>query len=235
MSDKNRKEKYVFDVFQSIAGSYDSANKRISLGFHLYWKKTAIRRMCSGLPKGAQVLDIGCGTGDMLRLMNVQRPDLELTGVDFSPNMLKVAKERCGHIPGVRLEKGNALDLPFMDGSFSGVSISFALRNTADHSIALREAARVLKPGGRLLVIDSFVPESPLIRPFYGFYFSVIMPLVGGGFGKRKEYRWLTESTKRFVSVGGLKELMRAAGFSVRSERKYLFGACSYVLGVKRA
>jgi demethylmenaquinone methyltransferase/2-methoxy-6-polyprenyl-1,4-benzoquinol methylase len=85
-----------------------------------------------------------------------------------------------------------------------------------------------------LLVIDSFVPESPVVRPFYDLYFAGIMPLLGGGVKKRKEYRWLTKSTKEFISVSELQALVRRAGFENAGTREFLFGACSYVLGKKR-
>lgn len=235
MTDNNEKEKYVYSVFQSIAENYDSANLRISLGFHLLWKKRAIRDMCRRLPREAEVLDIGCGTGDMLRLLHRERPDLRITGMDFSPNMLRIAKKRCRSIEGIRLKRGNAMQLPFPDRSYDGACISFALRNTADYSRTLQEAARVLRPGGVLMVIDSFVPGSPLVQPFYGLYFSVLMPLLGGGIHKRSEYCWLTRSTREFVSTEGLKELMRDAGFSCGREKEFLFGACSYVLGRRKS
>ena len=162
---KNEKEEYVFRVFQSIAEGYDSANRRISLGAHLRWKKSAVKSMMASLPEGAALLDIGCGTGDMLRIFSELCPAAALTGLDFSPNMLKAAEANLRDVPNLTLQQGNALDLPFPDASFDGVSISFALRNTADYLRALQEAFRVLKAGGMLLVIDSFVPESPVVRP----------------------------------------------------------------------
>ncbi len=234
MKMKNEKEEYVFRVFQSIAEGYDSANSRISLGAHLRWKKSAVKSMTASLSEGAALLDIGCGTGDMLRIFSELCPASALTGLDFSPNMLKAAEANLRDVPNLTLQQGNALDLPFPDASFDGVSISFALRNTADYLRALQEAFRVLKAGGMLLVIDSFVPESPVVRPFYDLYFAGIMPLLGGGVRKRKEYRWLTKSTKEFISVSELQALVRRAGFENAGTREFLFGACSYVLGKKR-
>lgn len=234
MKMKNGKEEYVFRVFQSIAEGYDRANSRISLGAHLRWKKSAVKCMQDALPKKAALLDIGCGTGDMLRIFSELCPGASLTGLDFSPNMLKAAGANLRDLPNLKLQQGNALDLPFPDASFDGVSISFALRNTADYLRALQEASRVLKEGGMLLVIDSFVPDSAVVRPFYHLYFAGIMPLLGGGVKKRKEYRWLTKSTEEFISVSELQELIRKAGFQDAGRREFLFGACSYVLGKKR-
>ena len=224
------KEEYVFDVFQRIADGYDSANRRISMGAHLRWKETAARSLCRKLPGEISLLDIGCGTGDMLRIFSGLCPGAQLTGLDFSPNMLKEAETNCREIRNLCLKQGNALALPFPAESFDGVSISFALRNTADYFLALREAARVLREGGYLLVIDSFVPQSSLVRPFYDLYFTGIMPVLGGGFLKQKEYRWLTQSTKEFISTGQLQDLCRQAGFVCCEKKAFLFGACAYVL-----
>lgn len=234
MKNEKEKEEYVYRVFQSIAEGYDHANRRISLGAHLHWKKAAIRNMQDLLPGSPELLDIGCGTGDMLRLFSETCPGAKLTGLDFSPNMLMAAESNLHDIPDLRLQQGNALDLPFPDAAFDGASISFALRNTADYLRALQEAARVLRDGGVLLVIDSFVPESRVVRPFYDLYFSGVMPLLGGGLKKREEYRWLTESTKEFISVSELQELVDKAGLQNTGRKEFLFGACSYVLGIKR-
>lgn len=228
-----KKEEYVFWVFQNIAEGYDRANRRISLGAHLRWKKAAVRNICELLPENPELLDIGCGTGDMLRIFSEACPEAGMTGLDFSPNMLKTAENNLQDIPGLRLQQGNALDLPFPDASFDGVSISFALRNTADYLRALQEAARVLRVGGVLLVIDSFVPESPVVRPFYSLYFTGVMPLLGGGLKKREEYRWLTKSTKEFISISELQQLVREAGLRTVGRKGFLFGACSYILGRK--
>ena len=227
------KEEYVFHVFQEIADGYDRANGRISIGAHMRWKRRAAHALCALLPETCFILDIGCGTGDMLHIFSSERPHANLTGLDFSPNMLSVAAERCRGMARISLQQGNAMDLPFPDGSFDGASIAFALRNTADYSRTLHEAARVLRQGGVLLVIDSFVPQSPLVRPVYDLYFSKIMPLLGGGIRRRKEYHWLTRSTKNFISTDQLQELMRQAGLTICGEKAFLFGACAYVLGIK--
>ena len=123
---KNEKEEYVFRVFQSIAEGYDSANRRISLGAHLRWKKSAVKSMTASLPEGAALLDIGCGTGDMLRIFSELCPASALTGLDFSPNMLKAAEANLRDVPNLTLQQGNALDLPFPDASFDGVSYRHA-------------------------------------------------------------------------------------------------------------
>ncbi len=127
----DKKEKYVFEVFQSIANGYDSANARISAGLHLKWKKAGVRVLVKHLDRNAHVLDLGCGTGDIIRLLASEREDLYITGIDFSPEMLEIAKKNLGGIPEVELKTGNISALPLEDGTFEGAGVSFALTGTA--------------------------------------------------------------------------------------------------------
>ena len=228
-----KKEEYVFSVFQNIAGGYDPANRRISLGMHERWKRTAARMLADVVPARAAILDLGCGTGDMLLTLNETLPEASLTGLDFSPNMLEAARQKCGGIAGLQLLEGNACSLPMENGSFDGISISFALRNTADYGAVVSEAFRVLKPGGVFLCIDSFVPQNVLVRPFYRLYFSAVMPVIGGGRKHFREYKWLNRSTEEFLSPDELGSLFRENGFTEIRQKRFLFGACSIVTGRK--
>ena len=228
------KEKYVHEVFQKLADGYDGANTRISAGMHMRWKKAAVADLAAHLGEKPKVLDMCCGTGDMLRLIHAERPGAKLTGIDFSANMLKVAKDRCRDIPDLQLMDGNVRQLPMADNTFDAITISFALRNTADYAGVLKEALRVLKPGGCFLCIDSFVPESRLVRPFYRFYFSCVMPVLGGGIRKRKQYLWLNQSTKLFLSVRQLEKLMEQTGYEGVRHREFMLGACGCVTGMKK-
>ena len=225
------KRSYVYGVFQSVASGYDKANARISLGLHKRWKGSAVSTLCAGLPARPRILDIGCGTGDMLLLIAQEAPDAELVGLDFSPNMLEQAQERCKDLGTLALVQGDAQGLPFADESFDGVSIAFALRNTTDYDRVLAEARRVLRPGATLVCIDSFVPTNPLVRPFYHLYFSVLMPLLDGGIKRWRQYRWLSKSTKQFITVRQLSELMHAQGYDELQCKTFMFGACACVSG----
>ena len=113
------------------------------------------------------------------------------------------------------------------------MSISFGLRNCADPETVLREIFRVLKPGGRVLCLESFVPDSALVRPFYRLYFARVMPLIGGGYSCRKEYEWLQESTESFLRAGELADLMACCGFRGVSVRRRMMGACVLHIGHK--
>ena len=228
------KRSYVYSVFQSVASGYDEANTRISLGLHKRWKGAAVHTLCAGLPDRPRILDIGCGTGDMLLLIAEESPEAQLVGLDFSPNMLEQAQVRCANMKQISLVQGDAQALPFDDESFDGVSIAFALRNTTDYGAVLAEARRVLKPGGTLACIDSFVPSFVVVRPFYHLYFSVLMPLLGGGIKHWRQYRWLSTSTKQFITVRQLRDLMRSEGYDNPQCKTFMFGACACMSG-KRA
>ena len=230
-----KKEEYVYKVFQTVADGYDAANERISLHRHMKWKRRAARSCCAGTENACSILDVGCGTGDMLRLLHEERPEAKLTGLDFSPNMLREAEKNLADIDALRLIEGDAMHLPFEDALFDCAVISFALRNTADYAQVLSEMVRVVRPGGRICVIDSFIPECRLIRPAYGFYFSAIMPLLGGGIKRYKQYRWLSRSTKDFVPASGLQSLMAGQGMEEINRKDFMFGACVCVTGRKRS
>lgn len=230
MADKSER---VFKVFQRVAAGYNAANDRISFGLHRRWKEYAATACLTGAPARPQVLDIGCGTGDMMALFRRLRPSARITGIDFSPNMLAEAEKRFEGDENLSLVLGDAAAPPFESDSFDCISISFALRNTDDRKKVISEAARMLKTGGRLCCIDSFVPKNSLILPFYRIYFGLIMPLAGGGFSKFREYRWLYSSTESFISADEVGELMRGCGLSNISQKKFMFGACVCICAKK--
>ena len=244
------KQDKVFRVFEKIAKGYDSANVRISLGMQDSWKKMLIRELArtdacgSGTdeePAGkksrgkVRILDLCTGTGDIAIGTAGRRNEYQIIGMDFAPSMLRVAavKAKRRGITNIRWRKGNAMKIPCGDESFDAVSISFGLRNCADPETVLREIFRVLKPGGRVLCLESFVPDSALVRPFYRLYFARVMPLIGGGYTCRKEYEWLQESTESFLRAGELVDLMVCCGFRGVSVRRRMMGACVLHIGHK--
>lgn len=231
MSHPSKSER-VYGIFQTISRDYDRANTRISLGMEKGWKRMLTDRL-AGLPPGSQVLDVCCGTGDITLETARQRSDLTLTGLDFSPAMLEVAEAKRKGLENARFLQGDAMALPFEDAQFTASCISFGLRNTADYEQVLREMSRVTKQGGSIYCLDSFVPENPLIRPFYRFYFRFIMPRLGGKTKHVQEYQWLYESTQTFLRPHELEALFQQVGLTeVRMQRK-LFGACVLIWGKK--
>ena len=224
------KEKKVHEVFETISAGYDAANTRISLGFQQRWKNYTIDRICRELPGGGTLLDLCCGTGDMALLAAQKRPDSVITGVDFSDSMLKEASRRYAELQKEHAEitwmQGNATALSFPDETFDSCVISFGLRNTPDYYQVLSEIFRVLKKGGRIYCLDSFVPENKAVLPFYRLYFHHIMPIIGGGRQYRQQYRWLWQSTEQFISKERLLELMEQCRFTADQQKVFMFGAC---------
>ncbi|MGI6002126.1 MAG: ubiquinone/menaquinone biosynthesis methyltransferase [Lachnospiraceae bacterium] len=229
---EHSKEKLVYGVFQNISEGYDSANRRISLGLQDSWKKMLIDRIAKDIPRGENVLDVCCGTGDVTWKIASRRHDLKVTGLDFSPAMLDVARRRRSR-RNIRFTQGNAMKLPYPDNSFGAACISFGLRNTADYGRVLSEMRRVVKPGGYIYCLDSFVPDSRFVQPFYRLYFRCIMPLIGGGRKHRREYMWLYKSTEIFLHRRDLELLFAETGLHDISHRSRMCGACVLVAGQK--
>ena len=232
---KEEKQEKVFRVFEKIAKGYDRANVRISLGMQDSWKRMLIREITGGCDRRARILDLCTGTGDIALGIAMAGENYRVTGMDFSPSMLRIAAlkaKRLG-ISGIHWRRGNAMELPYGEETFDAVSISFGLRNCADPEQVLREIFRVLKPGGRCLCLDSFVPEIAVVRPFYRFYFGQIMPLIGGGTAHWKEYEWLQESTESFLRPRQLADLMRDCGFDSVRMRRRMMGACVLLIAHK--
>ena len=232
---KEEKQEKVFRVFEKIAKGYDRANVRISLGMQDSWKRMLIREITGSCFRRARILDLCTGTGDIALGIAKAGENYRVTGMDFSPSMLRIAAlkaKRLG-ISGIHWRRGNAMELPYGEETFDAVSISFGLRNCADPEQVLREIFRVLKPGGKCLCLDSFVPEIAVVRPFYRYYFGQIMPLIGGGTAHRKEYEWLQESTESFLRPGQLADLMRDCGFDSVRMRRRMMGACVLLIAHK--
>lgn len=232
MAEQNKQTR-VYGIFQSISTDYDRANARISLGMQKNWKQMLVNRLAESLPTGASVLDVCCGTGDIALDTAEKRGDLQVVGLDFSPAMLAVAEGKKNGKENVRFLQGDAMALPFEENTFAAACISFGLRNTADYEQVLREMRRVVEPGGAIYCLDSFVPENPLIKPFYRIYFRYIMPLLGGGKKHRQEYQWLYESTQVFLQPRELEKLYHGVGLKEVGRKKRMFGACVMIWGQK--
>ena len=229
------KRRDVYRVFQRVAEGYDKANVRISLGQHEAWKKRLVKAAHpTGVPEEElKLLDVCCGTGDVTLMMAKAHPQARITGIDFSEAMLQEAGRKLKAQPLVSLLQADAEHLPFADNSFHAATISFGLRNTTDYAQVLQEMYRVVKPSGRICILDSFLPENRFVRPFYRIYFDLLMPFLGGGVRKWKEYRLLTETTKVFLSPKALKELMQKTGLQQIRTKSSMFGASVLLRGIK--
>ena len=219
------KEEKVYKVFETISEGYDDANTRISLGMEKSWKKNLIDLYTPG----SKILDVCCGTGDIAIALKAK--GCEAIGLDFSPAMLEVAKKKFPE--GIAWIQGNAMDLPFEDNSFDGACISFGLRNTPDYKKVLSEMKRVVRPGGIIACLDSFVPDNAFVKFFYNIYFKGIMPLIGGQKEHKEEYNWLANSTEMFLRSKELKALFDKVGINNVTIKKMMCGACCLHKGTK--
>jgi demethylmenaquinone methyltransferase / 2-methoxy-6-polyprenyl-1,4-benzoquinol methylase len=203
----------VRGMFDRIAGVYDVMNSAMTAGLHHQWRQRAVDRAEVG--PGSDALDVACGTGDLaLELRRRIGADGRVVGCDFSERMLELARAKSGE-QGLAAEFGwaDALDLPYGDASFDAVTIGFGARNLADLDRGLAEMTRVLKPGGRLVILEITQPTRPPLSTFYSVWFDRIVPLLGSLAGDRDAYSYLPESVRSFPEPRRLAEMMNAAGF----------------------
>ena len=228
---KIEKEKKVHQVFEKIY----HMNSIISFKRHLKWRKDVMSRM--NVLEGSKALDVCCGTGDWsFSLAEAVGESGEVIGLDFSQNMLSVAKKRNeeASYKNVSFIHGNAMELPFEDNSFDYVTIGFGLRNVPDYMQVLREMYRVVKPGGKVVCLETSHPTLPVYKQLYYFYFRYIMPLFGKLFAKSyQEYAWLQESAKDFPDKNELKKMFQEAGFRNIVVKGYTGGVAAMHMGEK--
>jgi demethylmenaquinone methyltransferase/2-methoxy-6-polyprenyl-1,4-benzoquinol methylase len=200
-------------MFDRIAGRYDALNSLMSAGLHHRWRERAAER--AKLGPGDAALDVCCGTGDLtLELSGRVSPDGYVIGCDFSEPMLDLARGKAAQrgAAAVRFEWADALQLPYDAGRFDAVTVGFGVRNFADRDRGLREMRRVLRPGGRLVVLEFTEPRRPPFSTFYALWFDRIVPVLGRLTRDPEAYAYLAESVHSFPDPAGLAAKMDAAG-----------------------
>jgi ubiquinone/menaquinone biosynthesis methyltransferases len=219
-------------MFDSIAPVYDHVNRRSSFGLDASWRKSLIKK----LPKTGAVLDLACGTG-ALSWAIWKRTSLSVIGLDLSPGMLREAQKHSPTQPSKALPEfieGAAEALPFASASFEAVSIAFGIRNVADRQAALQEMLRVLKPGGRLLILEFATPRNRLWRWLFRSYFSCMLPLLGRlASGNKEAYRYLTQSVLHFPQYEVFCRELGAVGFINPDYKAYTGGVAVCYQGQK--
>ncbi len=227
------KARLVRAVFDSVAGKYDVMNDLMSMGIHRIWKRLAIQ--LSHVRPGEQVLDLAGGTGDMTRLFH-ERVGTEGQVVlsDINAEMLKRGRDRLldeGLAEGIRYAQIDAEALPFRDNQFDCVCIAFGLRNVTRKEQALKSMYRVLKPGGRVIILEFSEVKGALLRKTYDIYSFKVLPLIGKLVANDEEsYRYLAESIRMHPNQDTLRQMMQAAGF----ERTEYFNFTQGVVAVHR-
>ncbi|NKB68187.1 MAG: bifunctional demethylmenaquinone methyltransferase/2-methoxy-6-polyprenyl-1,4-benzoquinol methylase UbiE [Candidatus Latescibacteria bacterium] len=230
---KERKQR-IQGMFNSIARRYDLLNHLLSGGIDRYWRWRALKSVRHAAPR--RILDLATGTGDFALSARRLAPTYTV-GVDVALNMLRLGVNKVARRPGpapLRLLGGDAEQLPFREASFDLVTVAFGVRNFGSIPAGLAEAFRVLKPGGELVVLDFSEPGTPVFRPLYRFYFTRVLPLVGGLIsGNRQAYSYLPRSVGTFPQGQAFIDLLEEAGFSHPLATSLSWGISSLYQGFK--
>ena len=226
----------VAEVFHSVASNYDLMNDLMSGGIHRLWKRVTIEM--SGVRPGHKVLDIAGGTGDLAaKFSRIVGPEGTVVLADINDSMLKVGRDRLvdrGITENVRFSQADAQYLPFPDNTFDVITIAFGLRNVTDKDMALRSMLRVLKPGGKLLVLEFSKPPNPLLSKIYDGYSFSVLPKLGKLFANDADsYQYLAESIRMHPDQDTLLGMMNQAGFENTDYHNMTGGIVALHRGVK--
>lgn len=234
--DKNNKEQMVASVFHSVAAKYDIMNDLMSFGVHRLWKRFTID--ASSVRPGNKVLDLAGGTGDLTRKFSeIVGPTGQVFLADINDSMIKVGREKLhnkGYVGNIEYVQANAEALPFADNTFDLVTIAFGLRNVTNKDNALASIFRVLKPGGRLLVLEFSKPQQEWLNKAYDFYSFNILPTMGQVIANDKDsYQYLSESIRMHPNQDTLKSMMEDVGFEQVSYHNLTGGIVALHKGFK--
>ena len=222
-------------MFDSIAPADDTMNRLMTLGIDRRWRRKTVAEAVSGNPEA--ILDIATGTGDLAIALARAAEGATVTGVDLSEGMIEVGRRKvaeAGLSDRVKLSPADALALPFADNSFDVITVAFGVRNFEHLAEGYAEMLRVLRPGGRLVILELSLPEQKLIRGLFKLYFLHILPLIGGLIsGNRGAYRYLPESVLRFPPKDIFLNMLTSAGFVNVGHKALTFGICRMYWGEK--
>ncbi|WP_207422433.1 bifunctional demethylmenaquinone methyltransferase/2-methoxy-6-polyprenyl-1,4-benzoquinol methylase UbiE [Desertivirga brevis] len=233
--DKATKKEQVATMFNNISKTYDFLNHFLSLGIDIIWRKKAIGELKKDQPQN--ILDVATGTGDFaFEALQILKPE-KITGVDISQGMLDIAQQKIlkrglQHKFEVRL--GDSEKLLFDDSSFDAVTVAYGVRNFENLEKGLSDMLRVLKPGGKAVILEFSKPRTFPIKQLYSFYFHYVTPAVGKIFSKdNSAYKYLPESVEAFPDGKRFTELMEKVGYRETKNRPLAFGICSIYTGIK--
>lgn len=230
------KEKRVASVFDSVAARYDLMNDLMSGGIHRLWKRFTIQQ--SGIRPGQRVLDIAGGTGDLTRQFSRRVGNRgQVVLADINASMLEVGRERLtnqGYVGNIEYVQCNAECLPFPDNDFHCLTIAFGLRNVTDKQAALNEMVRVLKPGGKALILEFSKPTNPIVSKAYDAYSFAALPVMGQFVAQDSDsYRYLAESIRMHPDQETLRDMMDEAGFALTRYNNLSGGIVALHSGIK--
>jgi len=223
------KKSQVAGMFDDIARRYDFMNRFLSAGIDVAWRRKALRKLAPASPR--QLLDVATGTAEVAILAaHMLRPE-RILGIDISEGMLEVGREkvsRAGLSPVIELRRGDSEGIEAPDATFDAATVAFGVRNFADLTRGLAEIRRVLRPGGRLVVLEFSKPRLPGVRSLYGWYMNRVAPGMGGLFTRNPAaYRYLNDSVRHFPEGPAFLEVLDRVGFRETSCERLSLGICS--------
>ncbi|MDP9047476.1 MAG: bifunctional demethylmenaquinone methyltransferase/2-methoxy-6-polyprenyl-1,4-benzoquinol methylase UbiE [Bacteroidota bacterium] len=229
------KKEQVADMFNNISKTYDFLNHFLSMGIDIIWRKKAIKELRKDKPK--RILDVATGTGDFaFEALSILKPE-KIIGVDISQGMLDIAQQkinRRGLSNRFEVKLGDSEKLPFEPNAFDAVTVAYGVRNFEHLERGLSDIQRVLRPGGKVVVLEFSKPRMFPVKHLYKFYFNYITPAIGKLFSKdARAYTYLPESVAAFPDGEAFTALMEKAGFKNTKCRALAFGICSIYTGVK--
>jgi len=231
----NEQAHRVRAMFASIAGRYDLLNHLLSGNIDKRWRSLVAKKFLVTLSNNeARVLDVACGTGDLsLTLFECGRA--RIVGIDFCRPMLAIAASKANKSDAIiPFVEGDALDLPFGDCSFEAATIAFGLRNLTSVETGFKELLRILKPGGKVAVLEFSKPTTPILRSLFRIYFTKLLPLFGGWIsGSKSAYEYLPDSVSRFPDQEALASVMRTVGFAEVSYQNLTGGIAALHIGTR--
>ncbi|MCW3112749.1 MAG: 2-heptaprenyl,4-naphthoquinone methyltransferase MenG [Segetibacter sp.] len=229
------KKQQVADMFDKIAFRYDFLNRFLSAGIDVSWRKKAIKQLRSLHPQ--TVLDVATGTGDVAILAHKILHPKKITGIDISEGMLEIGRkkiEKLGLQNGIELLKGDSETINFPDNNFDAITVAFGVRNYQNLEKGLSEMLRVLKPGGKLVVLEFSRPKQLLFKGIYNLYMNSIAPGFGKLIAKNKDaYQYLNDSVQRFPEGQQFLDILKNVGFSSTYSKVLTLGICSIYCGSK--
>ncbi len=233
-SEKSKKEQ-VANMFDSIAHRYDFLNRFLSAGIDVGWRKSALKQLKPIQPR--QILDVATGTGDVAILAYQMLAPEKVTGIDISEGMLEHGRKKLlekGLSANIELLKGDSETINFPDNSFDAITVAFGVRNFQNLEKGLSEMHRVLRPGGKLVVLEFSKPKLPGVRNLYNLYMRIIAPGFGGLFAKNKQaYRYLNDSVQAFPERKNFVNILNSCGFADTYFKPLTLGICCIYCGSK--
>lgn len=232
----SEKGEQIREMFDTIAPRYDLLNRLLSMGIDRRWRTFAVSKIHT--TPGGSVLDIATGTGDIaLEIARQSSQDVTVVGADISREMVEIGRQKVAASPysgRISFEIAPCEALPFPDSRFDSVTIAFGIRNVVDRQKGLSEMHRILKPGGRAVILEFSMPSSPLFEKLYRFYFLTILPKIGGMFSKQSAYQYLPDSVLEFPSRDEFKSMMSKAGFRNITHHDLTFGISTVYVGERQ-